>query len=218
MTESVDKQPNIVRTTVRMDAALHQALSDLIYDQGRGLPPKAKPSLDSAIQEAVRRYVEPPVTDSKPVIVDTKQTPKAAAEPTLGIPRADWHGMLDRVLDSKANYLVIAIVTNLLAFGRDAESIGGAKSPARYERYEARVLKALAELMGPEETTVDPHLAEYAEFLAEARSSEREAVEEMIKAWKHDKSKSAKTASKEKPKDAPKKKPDEGEGHGRKAV
>lgn len=100
--------------------------------------------------------------------------PTRVATPTFGIPRADWHAMLDRVLDSKANHLVLAIVTNLLAFGRDAESIGKNRPPEKYEVYEARVMHALAEIMNPSQ--IDPSL-----LLGLVSEGDRSIVEQMIK-------------------------------------
>jgi hypothetical protein len=176
--EATEKTRNIIRTTVRMDSSLHQELSDLVHDLGRGLPPKEKPSIDSAIQDAVRAYLgSPAAAGSSPDPLPAKDE----APPTLGIPRGDWHAMLDRILDSEANYLVMAIVTNLLAFGRDAEQLGKTKPPKRYEAYEAKVLRALSELMDPE--AADPLVVELAAFLADANDRQREIVLNTIKAW-----------------------------------
>ncbi len=94
-----------------------------------------------------------------------KSAGKGDAEATFGIPRDDWHTMLDRVLDSKANHLVMAIVTNLLAFGRDAESISKSKPPEKYERYEKRVLSALSELMASDNETT-PQSADEKKYTA----------------------------------------------------
>jgi transcriptional regulator with XRE-family HTH domain len=104
---------------------------------------------------------------------------------TYGIPRSDWHRMLDQILDSQANHLVIAIVTNLLAFGRDADSIRSrkpGKEAPRYEAYEARVLSALSRLMSTD--TNDQLVKDIAAFLAAAKPEEREIVEKQIKLWK----------------------------------
>jgi hypothetical protein len=109
----------------------------------------------------------------------------ADAVETYGIPRGDWHRMLDQILDSQANHLIIAIVTNLLAFGRDADAIRtrkpGKEAP-QYEAYEARVLSALSRLMSTD--TNDQLVRDIAAFLAAATPQEREIVEKQIKLWK----------------------------------
>lgn len=41
-----------------MDGRLHRRLTDLVYEMGRGLPPRQRPSMDSVIQDAVRAHIE----------------------------------------------------------------------------------------------------------------------------------------------------------------
>lgn len=72
--EESETKPNIVRTTVRMDGDLHGFLTDFVYELGRGLPPRQRPTIDSVIQSAVRMYLEagktrPGLTDKDEAIL-----------------------------------------------------------------------------------------------------------------------------------------------------
>ena len=55
--EPNDSKTKIVRVTVRMDPCLHERLRDAVYDLGKGMPPKKRPSIDSVIQQAVREFL-----------------------------------------------------------------------------------------------------------------------------------------------------------------
>lgn len=57
MPQDPDSRSEKIQTTVRMDPALHRQLSDYVYEAGRNLPPKERPSADAVIQNAVRRLL-----------------------------------------------------------------------------------------------------------------------------------------------------------------
>ncbi len=122
---------------------------------------------------------------------------------TLGVPRREWRRMLDSILDAPVNRLVIAIVTNLLAFGYDADTIQparGNKAPQRYEDYEARVLTALGQLMSG---TPKPEF-DIKRFLAEISKSDRESIKLMIENWQEKNPEQIEKTQAQGPKDAPK--------------
>ncbi len=122
---------------------------------------------------------------------------------TLGVPRREWRRMLDSILDAPVNRLVIAIVTNLLAFGYDADTIQparGNKAPQRYEDYEARVLTALGQLMSG---TPKPEF-DIKRFLAELSKSDRESIKLMIENWQEKNPEQTEKFQAQGPQDAPK--------------
>ncbi len=109
----------------------------------------------------------------KPHISPSRQDGPA----TLGVPRTEWHRMLDQVLDTRVtNPLVINIVTNLLAYGYDAVAI----SKGHFKTYEVetRVLRELtAELLGSKQAE---EITAIAEFMTSASPGDRRIIDEML--------------------------------------
>lgn len=58
MAQDGESRADKVQTTVRMDPVLHRQLSDYVYELGRHLPPRERPSADAVIQDAIRRLLE----------------------------------------------------------------------------------------------------------------------------------------------------------------
>ena len=55
--QAPENRPKKVTTTIRFDAELHEALNTFVYQAGKGIPPKDRPSKDSLVQLAVKRMI-----------------------------------------------------------------------------------------------------------------------------------------------------------------
>lgn len=82
------------------------------------------------------------VRDTDHMAADEKNSPIFRA---FGLSPQEMHRMLDTVIGSKNNSLMLAITTNLLVFSRDAEQIDLA-APDQYEARMAAILKESASL------------------------------------------------------------------------
>src|SRR5678816_4652334 len=95
-----DKAENIVReivqTTLRMDAALHEALRDHVHALGKGLSKGERPSLDSVVQGMIRAALAALSEKSK------KLTPLAESPGVISMRMSEetsLNGKLDQILE-----------------------------------------------------------------------------------------------------------------------
>lgn len=84
VSEDAENKPEKIRTTVRMDAPLHERLTEYQHAVGKGRRRKEKPSLDLLIQEAVREYLDSKIPSGEPLphpAVDPGSEPPLSSVP-----------------------------------------------------------------------------------------------------------------------------------------
>lgn len=159
--QTEENAENIVRTTVRMGAALHARFIDYVHERGRGLPPRKRPSMDAIIQEAVEaRIAKPgPVPISEKSTAQTIDNQRAWTNSKVTVPEpatnseqrklpADISRLsvlertcfdrLLRILTSGDSATISAIDRNLERFDKLVELLRGASASEAPEHADAK--------------------------------------------------------------------------------